>query len=163
MLPSENFDCYPKICTQKIVNIFLGLRQENVFFEQKIKGNWINNYVSLVQILNSFVHFCRKKIILKILILNFIFGYCSLIYIKKVSGNLKQKKYEFWKSLWFFENENFASREMVPWVKLPIFWNWTPKNKPDWQKCVCFQKSRKVLNHSTLLPGVHSGTRKFIS
>ena len=95
MLPSENFDCYPKICTHKIVNIFLGLRQENVFFEQKIKGNWINNYVSLVQILNSFAHFWRKKIILKILILIFIFGYCSLIYIQKVSGNLKQKNMNF--------------------------------------------------------------------
>ena len=29
------------------------------------------------------------------------------------------------------------------WLKLPIFWNWTPKNIPDWQKPVTFRKSRK--------------------
>ena len=33
---------------------------------------------------------------------------------------------------------------------MPIFWNWVPKNIPDQQKCVGFQKSKKVLNHSTL-------------
>ena len=37
------------------------------------------------------------------------------------------------------------------WRKLTIFWNWTPKNIPDQQKCVGFQNSKKVLNHSTLL------------
>ena len=35
--------------------------------------------------------------------------------------------------------------------KLPIFWNWIPKNIPDQLKCVGFQKSKGVLNHSTLL------------
>ena len=29
------------------------------------------------------------------------------------------------------------------WPKLPIFWNWTPKNIPDQQKRVSFQKSKK--------------------
>ena len=35
--------------------------------------------------------------------------------------------------------------------KLPIFWNWIPKNIPDQLKCVGFQNSKGVLNHSTLL------------
>ena len=34
---------------------------------------------------------------------------------------------------------------------LPIFWNLPPKNITDQQKRVAFQKSQKVLNHSTLL------------
>ena len=37
------------------------------------------------------------------------------------------------------------------WLKLPIFWNWTSKNITDRQQCVGFQKSKKVLNHSTLV------------
>ena len=41
-------------------------------------------------------------------------------------------------------------RRMPARPKLLIFWNWVPKNIPDQQKCVGFQKSKKVLNHSTL-------------
>ena len=47
--------------------------------------------------------------------------------------------------------ENFAAPARS---KLPIFWNWVPKNVPDQQKCVGFQNSKKVLNHSTLLSTV---------
>ena len=56
---------------------------------------------------------------------NFLFVDCSLMY-----------------------KENFAAPARS---KLPIFWNWVPKNVPDQQKCVGFQNSKKVLNYSTLL------------
>ena len=41
--------------------------------------------------------------------------------------------------------------------KLPIIWNWTHKNLPDQEtkKRVGFQKSKKVLDHSTLLQYIY--------
>ena len=39
-------------------------------------------------------------------------------------------------------------RRAVVRPKLLFFWNWTPKNIPDQQKHVGFQKSKKVRNHS---------------
>ena len=45
--------------------------------------------------------------------------------------------------------------DVCMWPKLQIFWKWVPENIPDQQKHVRFQKSKKVLNHSTLLYSVH--------
>ena len=42
-------------------------------------------------------------------------------------------------------------RRFCAWLKLTIFKNWVSKNIPDQQKCVRFRKSKKVLNHSTLV------------
>ena len=73
--------------------------------------------------------------------------------IRKVQGVYNfSKKYWFLRSLWFLENENFAARAMHA-LKLQIFWNWVPKNKPDQQKCVGFQKSKKITK--SLHPIVH--------
>ena len=63
--------------------------------------------------------YCIFIYIEQTLILNFIFGDCSLIYcIRKDSENV-QKKYSFLMSLRFFENENFAARSEIR----AIFWN----------------------------------------
>ena len=42
--------------------------------------------------------------------------------------------------------------------KSPIFWNWVPEYIPDLQKCVGFQNSKKMLNHSTLVYSMVSTT-----
>ena len=58
-------------------------------------------------------------------------------------------------TLWFLKNEKFDAGARP---KLQIFWNWTPKNKPDQQKHVGLQKSKK--SAKSLHPTVHSiGTR----
>ena len=46
-----------------------------------------------------------------------------------------------------------------------VFLNWTLKNRPDWQQCVNFWKSQKVLNQSTLLYNVQRAfsTRRLLS
>ena len=51
----------------------------------------------------------------------------------------------------FLENENFNVHAPHALQNLPIFWNWTQKNITDRQPYVHFQKSKKVVNHSTLL------------
>ena len=42
--------------------------------------------------------------------------------------------------------------------KSQIFWNWVPEYIPDLQKCVGFQNSKKMLNHSTLVYSMVSTT-----
>ena len=53
----------------------------------------------------------NKKNIKQILILNFLFGNCS--FMEKESFWKLKKKYSFSRSLWFFENENFAARALI--------------------------------------------------
>ena len=65
---------------------------------------------------------------------NFLFSDCSLI--EKDGICTFSTNQSFLRSLWFFENENFALRAPQ---NLPIIWNWTPKNVPDRQLCVQFQ------------------------
>ena len=61
-------------------------------------------------------------------------------------------KYSYLRSPQFFENENFAAcATRARAAEFDDFFNWPPKNIPDQHKRVAFQKSLKVLNHSTLL------------
>ena len=46
-------------------------------------------------------------------------------------------------SLWFFDNAR---------QKSPIFWNWTHKNKPDWQQCV--QSSKTTTKKFEITPPI---------
>ena len=69
-----------------------------------------------------------------------------------VSERLKKKKFRFLKVNIF----PYVRRSWRMRLKLPIFWNSSPKNIPDRQKCVDFQKSKEVLNHSTLLWSVNN-------
>ena len=82
-----------------------------------------------------------KKIV--ILTLNSVAHFWNIQKIGKLLQIFNNKK--IFRSLWFSENKNFAAQP-----KLQIFFNWVPKNIPDQQKCVGFQKSKKLLNHSTL-------------
>ena len=62
---------------------------------------------------------------------------------RKVFANF-QKKYSFFRSMWFFESANFDETADL------LEFN-PQKSIPNRQQCVHFQKSSKVLNHSILL------------
>ena len=102
------------------LNLFFSLLRSKNWRESKIK------YFSLVQIKNSFARFWKKRkyrVLYKINI------------IRKVSANLP-KNINFQGPCNFFKFENFA--------EVADFWNWTPKNISDRQKCVGFQKSERI-------------------
>ena len=91
----------------------------------------------------------EKKNIKQIFISNLIFVDCSLmLYIRKVSANFQPKKYSFLRSLWFFQSENIAARAAkfadifgIGLIKIYLIGSLVPMH---------FQKSQKVLYHSTL-------------
>ena len=101
------------------------------------------NFFSFIQVKNHFACFgCQNKM------LNFFF----LISI-------------------FFANVHFEGpviKKMINLTRalgrnLPIFLNRTSKNIPDRQKCVGFQKSKKVLNHCTLMVQYSSSTSALLN
>ena len=108
----ENLDCYPKSTTKIIKKHFWKLRQGRtmslICLKAKNEVNLKKNYFDLVQIKISFAHFWKIKMNIKqILFANFLFVDCSLMYQEGVYKF--SKKYWFLRSLWFFENENFAA------------------------------------------------------
>ena len=108
-----------------------------------LKHPIIKLFFIVLYIKNSFAQ-CwniKKKNILNFFFLQISFLAIVLWCIRKVSA--KKKKILIWRSLRFFENENFAARARR---NLPIFWNLTHNNIPVRKKPVAFQKSQKVPN-----------------
>ena len=91
----------------------------------------------------------RKKIYFQILCLVialWLFSARFLHIFSKVSANC-QTNINFWCPSDFLKMKTLLRLQPI----LSICLKWTPKNIPDRQKCVGFQKSKKVLNHSILL------------
>ena len=87
--------------------------------------------------------------------------YFSQVFID-VNGRYRNGKFSrnmFLRSLWFFKSDNFGTSALrTSWPKLPIFWNWTSKKIPDWQKCVGFKKKTRKRSKS-LHPNVQYSTQ----
>ena len=94
----------------------------------------------------------KNKYILKMSISNFSFWRLFFALIKRRYLQIFQNKIFIFKApLILWKLKLCCPCDWCMWLKLPIFWNWTSKNITDRQQCVGFQKSKKVLNHSTLV------------
>ena len=129
--------------------------KQNLFFSLLKSKNWRET--------QSFLGFPlhRSKTVLSIFgnfyntvyesTFNFQFSWRLFFDVKGRILQIFQKKF-IWRSLPFLEMKTLPRvwRELA-WRNLPIFWKLPPKNIPDQQKHIAFQKLQKVLNHYTLL------------
>ena len=115
------------------------------FFKAKNEVKYKKIYFDLVQIKNSFGNFWKIKMNIKQIC--FQFSFCILFF--DVLGRchcpqVSKNKYWYLRSLWFLKIKTLPCvRRARARPKLTISWNWVPKNIPDQQKCVSFQKSKK--------------------
>ena len=135
-----NLACYPKISKKICFKPFRSLQQGGAYSLICFKAK---NYFDLVQIINSFAHFWKIKINIKQnFLFYFLFVDCSLMY-KKGFYKFDLKNLNFKVPVTFWKGTLGLACDAHAWPKLMIFWNWTPINIPDQQKCEGFQKSKK--------------------